>query len=125
RRDVALQARRDLIGEAFVKGASHPGEGRRSGEDQESHERVAKRPAKDGGEFVAEEIPDDRKARRFAAIDGAVRAPDQMVQIIYQALVAHFYASDGQVRRRAAIEPAEFAHLFAAQVVQAKARGAR
>jgi hypothetical protein len=125
RRDVALQARRNLIGEIFVKRAGHPGEGRREGEDQKGRQRVAKGSTKHRRKLVAEEIQNDREARRLAAIDRAVRATDQMIQVIDQSLIAHFFAGDSQVCRRAAIEPAELAHLFAAQVVQAKARRTR
>src|SRR5437764_6376381 len=125
RGDVVLQSWRDLIGEAFVNRAGDPGEGRRESEDQKSRERVVKGSTKDRRELEAKEIRDDRKARRFAAIDRPVRPPDQMIQVVDQALIANLFAGDGQVSRRAPVEPAELAHLFAAQVIEAKARRPR
>jgi len=63
--------------------------------------------------FLLQKIKKDAEARRLAAVDCSVRAPYKVIEIIHQPAVAHLFASDCQISRRAAIESAELAHLIA------------
>src|ERR1051326_1179239 len=57
-------------------------------------------------------------AVRLGAIDATMRANDETVQVVDQARIARFRARDGEVRGRATINAAEFAHFLASQTFQ-------
>src|SRR5215831_10408834 len=121
-----------MIGDHFTKKRTNPSEfrevgvlarakksnGREQEEDTEGGRRVAEGATKRARKFAAEEIANPASALRISAIDPAVRANHQAIEIIDEPRVARFGTRNRQVRGRAAIDAPQFAHLFAMQFAQ-------
>src|SRR5262249_39109803 len=114
-----LQLRGYAIGESVVEIAQDERGYCREHENKKRGKYIGKRLSKHRRRFISIKREEYAKPRRLAAINRAVRSPDQVIEVIHQALVPHLFASYSQVGRRSPVEAAEFAHLFAGKVFQA------
>ena len=83
--------------------------------------RVAPGATKRLRQFASEETANSFTALRVGAIDAAVRANHQTVQIVDQTRIARLRARDGEIGSGATIDAAQFAHFVALQTPQRSA----
>ena len=87
-------------------------------EDSKSHRGVAPRPPKRARKFIRKEVRDTPAALGIRAVDAAVRANDEAVEIVDEPRITRLSPRDREVRCRATIDAAQLAHLFAVQLAQ-------
>src|SRR6185295_6252066 len=108
------------LGKLRIETSAYKTEDRENHEDREREKRVAPGASESLRQFVREECEDAFPAARLSAIDAAVRANDETVQVIDEARVARFGARNREIRGRASIDAAQFAHFFAPQTLQCR-----